>query len=347
MVYGYVFYDKVYLIMLPVLKSWPIGAAALAACLAFSVAATPAAAQEFPSKPITFIVPYAPGGPLDSMARLLAEKVRPDLGNVIVENRPGAGGNIGASIAAKAKPDGYTLVMGAVATNAINPWLYEKLPFDPIKSFEPVTLVASVPNVLILNNDFAKANSINSVADLVAYAKKNPDQLNFASGGNGSAGHLAGELLNVRAAIKTVHVPYAGASPAKLALLAGQVNFMFDNLASAAPLITEGKVRALAVTTVDRSSSLSKVPTMQEAGIANFDLGTWFGVMTTGGTPKAIVAKLNAAYVKALGDPAVRKNLLTMGSDSKPTTPEAFAELVQHDLAKYKEIVQASGAKLF
>ncbi|HUG60038.1 MAG TPA: tripartite tricarboxylate transporter substrate-binding protein, partial [Candidimonas sp.] len=252
-----------------------------------------------------------------------------------------------ASIAAKAKPDGYTLVMGAVAINAINPWLYEKLPFDPVKSFEPVTLVASVPNVLILNNEFAKTNNINSVADLVAYAKKHGDQLNFASGGNGSAGHLAGELLNVRAGVKTVHVPYAGASPAKLALLAGQVNFMFDNLASAAPLITENKVKALAVTTTERSSAFPDLATMQQAGIANFDLGTWFGVFTTGGTPQPVVDKLNAAYVKALQDPAVRKNLLTMGSDAKPTTSAEFAELVKHDLAKYKEIVEVSGAKLF
>jgi tripartite-type tricarboxylate transporter receptor subunit TctC len=319
---------------------------ALATCLTMAIAA-PAIAEEFPSKPLTFIVPYAPGGPLDGMARLLAEKVQPDLGTVIVENRPGAGGNIGASIAAKAKPDGYTLVMGAVAINAINPWLYDKLPFDPVKSFEPVTLVASVPNVLILNNEFANANNIKSVTDLVSYAKANPEQLNFGSGGNGSAGHLAGELLNVRSGIKTVHVPYAGASPAKLALLAGQVNYMFDNMASAAPLIADGKVKALAVTTVERSSALPSVPTMQQEGIANFDLGTWFGVFTTGGTPKPIVDKLNAAYVKALQDPAVRKNLLTMGSEAKPTTSEEFSELVKHDLAKYKEIVQVSGAKLF
>ncbi|RTZ45792.1 tripartite tricarboxylate transporter substrate binding protein [Candidimonas sp. SYP-B2681] len=331
--------------MLSVFKSLP--GVALAACLTMAMASPVAAADDFPSKPLTFIVPYAPGGPLDGMARLLAEKVQPDLGTVIVENRPGAGGNIGASIAAKAKPDGYTLVMGAVAINAINPWLYEKLPFDPVKSFEPVTLVASVPNVLILNNEFAKVNNIKSVPDLVAYAKAHPEQLNFASGGNGSAGHLAGELLNVRSDIKTVHVPYAGASPAKLALLAGQVNFMFDNLASAAPLISDGKVKAIAVTTVERSSALPAVPTMQQEGIADFDLGTWFGVFTTGGTPKAVVDKLNAAYVKALQDPAVRKNLLTMGSDAKPTTSEQFSELVKHDLAKYKEIVKVSGAKLF
>ncbi|NYT44062.1 tripartite tricarboxylate transporter substrate binding protein [Alcaligenaceae bacterium] len=325
----------------------PLTSLAAAACVAFSALAAPALAEEFPTKPLSFIVPYAPGGPLDGMARLLAEKVQPDLGTVVVENKPGAGGNIGASIAAKAKPDGYTLVMGAVAINAINPWLYEKLPFDPITSFEPVTLVASVPNVLILNNEFAADNNIKTVADLVAYAKKNPDLLNFASGGNGSAGHLAGELLNVRTGTKSVHVPYAGSSPAKLSLLAGQTNFMFDNLASAATLISENKVKALAVTTTTRSSAFPDLPTMEQAGIEKFDLGTWFGVFTTGGTPKAIVDKLNAAYVKALRDPAVRKNLLTMGSDSEPTSSEEFAELVKNDLAKYKEIVEVSGAKLF
>ncbi|MBB5215797.1 Bug family tripartite tricarboxylate transporter substrate binding protein [Parapusillimonas granuli] len=321
--------------------------ALFAAGLALAMPATSATAQEFPSKPLQFIVPYAPGGPLDGMARMLAEKVQPDLGTVVVENKPGAGGNIGASIAAKAQPDGYTLVMGAVAINAINPWLYKDLPFDPVKSFEPVTLVASVPNVLIVNKEFADKNGIASVKDLVEYAKKNADQLNFGSGGNGSAGHLAGELMNVRAGVKSVHVPYAGAAPAKLALLGGQVHFMFDNLASSAGLINEGKVKALAVTTAERSSAFPDLPTMQQAGVADFDLGTWFGVFTTGGTPEAVVQKLNAAYVKALQDPAVRKTLLSMGSDAKPTTSEEFAELVRKDLAKYKEIVAVSGAKLF
>lgn len=321
--------------------------AALVAGLGMAAFAAPATAQQFPSKPIQFIVPYAPGGPLDSVSRLLAEKVQADLGTIVVENKPGAGGNIGASIAAKAEPDGHTLVMGAVATNAINPWLYEKLPYDPITSFEPVTLVAAVPNVLVVNTEFAGKNNINSVADLVAYAGKNPDILNFGSGGNGSAGHLAGELLNVRSKVKTVHVPYAGAAPAKLALLSGQVNFMFDNLASSATLIKEGKVKALAVTTAERSSIFPDLPTMQESGVNNFDLGTWFGVFTTGGTPKEVVQKLNAAYVKALQNPDVRKTLLNMGSDAQPTTPEAFAELVKNDLAKYKEIVEVSGAKLF
>jgi tripartite-type tricarboxylate transporter receptor subunit TctC len=334
--------------MLSLFKSLPAGVAALSAGLALSFGVAPAAAADnFPTKPIQFIVPYAPGGPLDSMARMLAEKVKSDLGTVVVENKPGAGGNIGAGIAAKAAPDGYTLVMGAVATNAINPWLYSNLPFDPVKSFEPVTLVASVPNVLILNKEFANTNKIASVQDLVAFAKSRPDELNFGSGGNGSAGHLAGELLNVRVGAKSVHVPYAGAAPAKLALLAGQINFMFDNLASSATLITEGKVKALAVTTAERSSIFPELPTMQEEGVKDFDLGTWFGVFTTGGTPKDVVVKLNQAYAKALNDPDVRKTLLTMGSDAKPNTSEEFAQMVSSELAKYKEIVEVSGAKLF
>lgn len=321
--------------------------AAVAAAIGMSVHPAPAAAEDFPSKPLQFIVPYAPGGPLDSVSRLLAEKVKPELGSVIVENKPGAGGSIGAAAAAKAKPDGYTLVMGAVAINAINPWLYKELQYDPVKSFEPVALVASVPNVLVVNSEFAAKNGIDSVQALVEYGRKNPDMLNFASGGNGSAGHLAGELLNVRTGIKTVHVPYAGAAPAKLALLGNQVNFMFDNLASASSLIRENKVKALAVTTADRSSIFPDLPTMQESGVQNFDLGTWFGVFTTGGTPAPIVKKLHDAYAKALMDADVRKTLLTMGSDAEPGTPESFAELVRNDLQKYKEIVEVSGAKLF
>ncbi|MBV6305745.1 tripartite tricarboxylate transporter substrate binding protein [Candidimonas humi] len=336
--------------MLSRIKSWSMSVAAggALACAALTLAAPAAQAADFPAHALQFIVPYAPGGPLDTVARLLAQKVEPELGQtVIVENKPGAGGNIGASVAAKAKPDGYTLVMGAVAINAINPWLYSKLPFDPVKSFAPVTIVASVPNVLILNKEFASTNHIKSVHDLIAYAKAHPGQLNFASGGNGSAGHLAGALLNKRAGIDTVHVPYQGASPAKLALLANQANFMFDNLASAAGLIKEGKVVALAVTTAQRSSIYPKLPTMEEEGVKDFDLGTWFGVFATGGTPKPVIDRLNKAYSKALEDPAVRKMLLTMGSDTKPDTPEAFAELVKHDLAKYKEIVKVSGAKIF
>ncbi|ALM85018.1 tripartite tricarboxylate transporter substrate binding protein [Bordetella sp. N] len=305
------------------------------------------AAADYPSKPLRFIVPYPPGGPLDTMARLLAEKVRDSLGQpVIVENRAGAGGNIGADLAAKANPDGYTLVMGAVATHAINPFLFANLPYDPIKDFAPVTIVASVPNVLVMNDDFAKKNHIEKLGDLIAYAKANPGKLNYGSGGNGSAGHLAGELLKARADINVEHIPYQGAAPAQLALLSGQSDFMFDNLAASAPLIKDGKVKALAVTTTQRSSLLPDVPTVEESGVKGFDLGTWFGVFTTGGTPAAVVDKLNKAYSQALLQPDVRQRLLTMGSEIKPMSEKEFAAFVVSEKDKYKEIVKLSGAKL-
>ena len=292
-------------------------------------------------------MPYSPGGPLDSTARLLAEKVRASLGQpIIVENKAGAGGNIGADLVAKSAPDGYTLVMGAVATHAINPWLFANLPYDPIKDFTPITLVAAVPNVLVMNVDFAKTNHIDNVADLIAYAKKNPDRLNYGSGGNGSAGHLAGELLKARAGIQAVHIPYQGASPAQLALLGGQSDFMFDNLAASAPMIKDGKVKALAVTTLERSSLLPNVPTMDESGVKGFDLGTWFGIFAPGGTPPDVVAKLNKAYADALRLPDVRERLLAMGSEAEPMTAEAFAEFVKKEKDKYQEIVKLSGASL-
>ncbi|AOB28547.1 MULTISPECIES: Bug family tripartite tricarboxylate transporter substrate binding protein [Bordetella] len=322
------------------------GALAVAAGLSWTV---PAVAQgdAFPTKPLRFVVPYPPGGPLDSMARLLAEKVRESLGQpIIVENRSGAGGNIGADLVAKAAPDGYTLVMGAVATHAINPWLFANLPYDPVKDFAPVTIVASVPNVLVMNLEFAEKNNIQNLGDLLAYAKKNPGRLNYGSGGNGSAGHLSGELLKARAGIAAEHIPYQGAAPAQLALLSGQSDFMFDNLAAAAPLIKDGKVKALAVTTAKRSSLLADVPTVEEAGVKGFDLGTWFGVFTTGGTPADVVARLNKAYADAMRLPDVRQRLLTMGSEAEPMTADAFAAFVKQEMAKYQEIVKISGASL-
>jgi len=317
-----------------------------AACAA-AFAAPVQAQQDFPSKPLRFIVPYPPGGPLDTMARLLAEKARDTLGQpIVVENKAGAGGNIGADLAAKAAPDGYTLVMGAVATHAINPWLYANLPYDPVKDFAPITLVASVPNVLVVNKDFAEKNGIDDLGTLIDYAKKNPGKLNYGSGGNGSAGHLAGELLKARAGIDALHIPYQGAAPAQLALLSGQSDLMFDNLAAAAPLIRDGKVKALAVTTLQRSTILPDVPTVDESGVKGFDLGTWFGVFATGGSPAAAVDKLNQAYSAALRDPEVRKRLLTMGSEAEPMSPQAFAEMVAKEAEKYREIVKISGASV-
>jgi len=309
----------------------------------------PAAAEQpaYPSRPIRFIVPYPPGGPLDVMARTLAEKVRPTLGQaMIVENKPGAGGNIGADMVAKSAPDGYTLVMGAVATHAINPALFPNIPYDPVKDFAPIVLVASVPNVLVMNPATAAKLHVESVQDLVAYAKRNPGKLNMGSGGNGSAGHLAGELLKARAGVFAVHIPYPGATPAQLALMSGQTDFMFDNLAAASPLIASGKLKALAVTTATRSRLLPAVPTMAEAGVREFDLGTWFGIFAPARTPQDVIQKLHREFARALTSPEVRQRLASMGSDAAPGTPESLAALVQADLRKYAEIVKASGAKL-
>ena len=312
-----------------------------------SVSTAVHAQAQWPSKPIRFVVPYPPGGPLDTIARLLAEKVKVSLGQpVVVENRPGAGGNIGVDLIAKAQPDGSSLVMGAVATHAINPWLFAKIPYDAVKDFAPVALVASVPNVLVVNQNFADKNKIRTLADLVAYAQANPGKLNYGSGGAGSAGHLAGELLGARAQIKMVHIPYQGAAPAKLALLSGQSDFMFDNLASAAPLIKENKVVALAVTTSARAQMLPNVPTVEQSGIKPFDIGTWFGVFTTAGTPAAVLAKLHTAYAQALADPDVAKRLVDMGSNAKPLSSAQFAEMVKQELDKYKDLVKLSGAQV-
>ncbi|MGV3655186.1 MAG: Bug family tripartite tricarboxylate transporter substrate binding protein [Noviherbaspirillum sp.] len=325
---------------------------ALAIPLLTGVAAAPLAnAQDYPGKPIRFIVPYPPGGPLDGIARMMADKMKDGLGQpVIIDNKPGAGGNIGADAAARSAPDGYTIVMGAVATHAINPTLYTRMPYDPIKDFAPISLVASVPNVLILNNETAGKLKIDSVKDLVAYAKANPGKLNYASGGNGSAGHLAGELFKSMAGISMVHIPYGGAAPAQMGLLAGQTDLMFDNLASATPNIRAGKLKPLAVTTSVRAAALPNLPTISEAGaeqgLKGFDINTWFGVLAPAKTPEAIIAKLNAEILKALQAPDVKERMARMGAEPSPTTPEQFGALIRKDLKKYEAIVKASGAKV-
>ena len=300
-------------------------------------------------KPIRLVVPYPPGGPLDIVARALADKVKDSLGPVVVENRPGAGGNLGADLVAKAAPDGTTILMGAVATHAINPWLYTKIPYDPIRDFTPITLVAQVPNVLVMNVDTAKKLGIAGVADLVAYAKKNPGALNYGSGGNGSAGHLAGEMFKAQAGVYMVHIPYAGGPPAQLALVSGQVDLNFDNLAAASANIRSGKLKALAMTTAKRSSTMPEVPTIAEGGAAHglaaFDINTWFGLFGPAGMPAATTQRLNKAFTEALASPELGARLATLLAEPSPTTPEQFAAFVRAELAKYEKVVKASGAK--
>jgi tripartite-type tricarboxylate transporter receptor subunit TctC len=298
------------------------------------------------SRIIRLVVPYPAGGALDLVARALSERVKDSLGTVVVENRPGAGGNLGADQVAKAAPDGNTLVMGAVATHAINPWLYAKLPYDPVRDFTPITLVAQVPNVLVMNAEAAATLKIHSLADLIAYARKNPGKLNVGSGGNGSAGHLAGEMFKSQAGLFIVHIPYAGGPPAQLALLSGQVDFTFDNLATASANIKSGKLKALAVTTARRSSAMPELPTLGEAGLPQFDIGTWFGLFGPAHLPADVTARLNRAFVDALGTPEVKARMAALMAEPSPTTPEQFGAFVKQELAKYAGVVKASGAHI-
>ncbi len=320
----------------------------LAATTALFTLSSPAiAAEAFPQQPIRFIVPYAAGGPLDNVARLLGEKVEKTLGQpVVVENKAGAGGNIGISTMLKEKADGHTLAMGAVATMAINPWVYSNMPFDASKDFAPVILVSDVPNVLVINKEFADAEKITTAQGLFDYIKANPGKLNYASGGNGSAGHLAGELLKAKLGLEMVHAPFQGANPAKLALLANQAQVMFDNLVSAKSLIEADKVKALAVSTNKRSAFLPDLATLEELGVKDFDIGTWFGIVAPAGTPDAVINKLNEAYAAAMNDDSVKKQLQNMGSDVKPASAAEFKAFAERELAKYKTIVETAKAKI-
>ena len=311
-----------------------------------TLGSTPAWAQP---RTIRLVVPYPPGGPLDIVARALADKVKDTLGPVVVENRPGAGGNVGADLVAKSAPDGTTLVMGAVATHAINPWLYSRMPYDPVRDFTPITLVAQVPNVLVLNTATAERLRIQSLRDLVAYAKSHPGQLNYGSGGNGSAGHLAGEMFKTQAGVFAVHIPYAGGPPAQLALVGGQVDFNLDNLAAASANIKSGRLKALAVTTAKRSAAMPELPTVAEAGaslgLKDFDISTWFGLLGPARLSSETTARLNKAFVDALNSPDIKARLATLMAEPSPTTPEQFTAFIKAELNKYERVVKASGAK--
>ena len=297
------------------------------------------------NKSIHLIVPYAPGGPIDVTARILAERVKDSLGNVVVENRPGAGGNIGADFIAKAAPDGLTIGIAATATHAVNPWLYSRMPYNAVTDFAPITQILRVPNVLVMNTDTAKRLGIQSFSDFIRYAKAHPGQLNYGSGGNGSAGHLAGELFKSRCGIFAVHIPYNGGNPAQLALLSGQVDFNFDNLATAAPNIKSGRLTALAVTTPQRSALMSDVPAIAEV-FPGFSVDTWWGLVAPAQTPSSIIQKLNQAFVQALQAPETKTRFTNLMAEPVPTTTEAFGLFMRSELGKYELVVKRSGAKV-
>ena len=311
--------------------------------LAFTALATPLAISQ--TKIIRIIVPYAAGGPIDVTARLMAERVKESLGTVIIENRPGGGGNIGADAIAKAAPDGLTIGIAAVATHAINPWLYTKMPYNAATDFAPITQMLRVPNVLVMNADTAARLKINTLADLTKYAKANPAKLNYGSGGNGSAGHLAGEMFKAQAGIFAVHIPYNGGNPAQLGLLSGQVDFNFDNLATAAANIRAGKLKALAVTTAQRSALLPDVPPIADT-FKGFEIDTWWGLVAPAATPADVVAKLNAAFVAALNSPEAKTRFAALMAEPVGNSPEQFGAFMKSELVKYEKVVKASGAKV-
>jgi tripartite-type tricarboxylate transporter receptor subunit TctC len=316
-----------------------VGALALASLVTPLAGAQPA----YPSKPVRLVVPFPAGGTTDLLARAAAQKLFEAWGQqVIVDNRPGAAGNIGAELVAKAPPDGYTLLMGTVGTHAINTSLYAKMPYDHVKDFTPVILVAGVPNVLVVNPGVP----VNSVAELIAYAKANPGKLNFASSGSGTSIHLSGELFKTMTGVQMTHVPYKGSAPALTDLIGGQVQLMFDNLPSSLALIKGGKLKALAVTSLQRSAALPDVPTVAESGLPGFEASSWFGLLAPAGTPKDIIAKLNGEVAKWLATPEAREKMAAQGAIPAGKSPEDFVRHIAAETAKWQKVVKESGAKV-
>ncbi|HET8586015.1 MAG TPA: tripartite tricarboxylate transporter substrate binding protein [Casimicrobiaceae bacterium] len=307
------------------------------------VATGPVLAADYPTKPIRIVVPFPPGGTTDILARAVAQKLSETWNQqVIVDNRPGAGGNIGADLVAKAAPDGYTLVMGTVGTHAINPNLYRKMPYDHVKDFAPVILVAGVPNVLVVNPSLP----VHTVHELIDYAKANPGKLNFASSGNGTSIHLSGELFKTMAGVQMTHVPYKGSAPALADLMGGQVQLMFDNLPSSLGLIKGGKLRAVAVTSTTRAAALPDVPTIAESGLPGFEASSWFGLLAPAGTPHDVVAKINGVVAAWLATPEAKDKLLAQGAIAAGGSPEAFAKHIDNETSKWAKVVKASGAHI-
>jgi tripartite-type tricarboxylate transporter receptor subunit TctC len=321
----------------------------LLAAAAAGLAPTTLFAQgAWPNKPVRIVVPFAPAGTTDILARALAPELTRVLGQAfVIENKPGAGGNLGADQVAKSAPDGYTFLMGTVGTHAINPALYPKMPYDHVKDFVPVTLVAGVPNVLVMNPAKAEAYKINSVPDLIRYAKANPGKLNMASSGNGTSIHLAGELFKTMTGTFMVHFPYRGSGPALLDLIGGNMDLMFDNLPSAMPQIKAGKLKALAVTSAERSAAVPDLPTIAEAGgLKGFEASSWFGLLAPAGTPADIVNRVQQETAKALATPAMKERLLSQGAIPSGISPADFAKLIAAETKKWAEVVKASGAKV-
>lgn len=313
---------------------------ALPALLVFSAPAF--ATEAFPSRPLRLVVPFTPGGTTDILARLVAQKAGEVLGQpVVVDNRPGAGGNIGAEAVARSPADGYTLLMGTLGTQVTNQFIYPRMPYDSARDFVPVTLVANSPNVLLVNSTL----NARSVGELVTLARREPGKINYASTSTGGSPHLSGELLSMMAGVSMQHVPYKGAAPAMTDLLAGQVNLMFDNLPSALAQIQAGKVTALAVTSVQRASVLPSVPTVRESGLPGYEVNSWFGLLAPAGTPPERVHQLQQAVDKALAMPDVRKRIEQLGAEPGGEGSAAFAAQIKGDTEKWSRVIRTAGIK--
>jgi tripartite-type tricarboxylate transporter receptor subunit TctC len=319
----------------------PLCAAVLAACIGLSTAAWAQGTEAYPSKPIRFILPFPPGGGTDILGRLLSERMAAGLGQpVVIENRGGAGGNLGAEAAAKSAADGYTMVLVAPSLT-ISPSLYSKLNYDPVRDFAPVSLVATVPNVMITHPSVPAR----TLSEFIALAKRKPGAMNFGSGGSGTSNHLAGELFNIVAGVKLVHVPYKGVNLAMNDVLSGQLQLVVIGIPAAAPHIKAGRLRALAVIDSKRAAALPEVPTAAEAGLPNFEVTTWYGVLVPAGTPRAIVTRLNAEIVKIMHTPDMKERLAAMATEPVTSTPEGFAELIRREIAKWGKVVREAGLK--
>lgn len=321
--------------------------AGLAAMVSGSAYAQPGA---WPSKPVRIVVPFAPGGATDILARTMAPELSRAFGQpFVVENRAGAGGNVGAELVAKSPGDGYTLLMGTVSTHGINQALYGKLPYDPIKDFAPVTMVAAIPNVIVMSADKARALGVNNVQDFIRVAKASPGSLNMDSSGNGTSIHLSGELFKSMSGIFMLHMPYRGSSPALLDMMAGNVDVMFDNLPSSIAHIRAGKLKALAVTSSDRSTALPDIPTVAQAGgaaLRGYEASSWVGFLAPAGTPADIVSRIQQEVAKSQAAPALRERLQAQGAIPGGNTPAEFAQLIANEHVKWAQVVKNSGARV-
>ena len=312
-------------------------------CAFFPSAAAQNAAQDYPNRPVRWIVPFAPSGPTDLMSRAVAEKLSQRFGQqFVVDNRPGAGGNIGAEVVAKSAPDGYTLMIGHVGTHAINLTLYPKVGFDPVRDFTPITLIATLPLALVIHPSVPAKD----VKELIAYARAHPGQLNFASAGNGGPTHLTGELFKTSAGIAIVHVPYKGNAAALLDLVAGRVQMMFSNMLTSMPHVRAGKLRAIGISSAKRSPQAPDLPTVAESGLPGFDSVPWYGVLGPAGMPRALVNRLNTEISRALSAPDMRERFVAQGIDLQSSTPEQFAALIKSEVVKWRKVVREAGAKV-